>query len=216
MSAAPRRPVEKIVRQQHQSTPGHPSRNWCARRKPRDSRPTGQRRQHGSVPLRTIARARVENAANPDFRWRSAREQQNVPAFVDLPWHGFCSIRKRAGPTPTLTLEAVVNTEDQTAVIDFLASPATHGGVAVERIDTHTSVVFLAGPRAYKLKRAVRFDYLDFSTIDRRRDMCEAEVRLNLRTAPTLYRRAVAVTCAAGGSVTPSTAVAPRPTGSSR
>ena len=73
-----------------------------------------------------------------------------------------------------------MNTEDQTAVIDFLASPATHGGVAVERIDTHTSVVFLAGPRAYKLKRAVRFDYLDFSTIDRRRDMCEAEVRLKL------------------------------------
>ena len=87
-----------------------------------------------------------------------------------------------------------MNTEDQSAVIDFLASPATHGGGAVERIDTHTSVVFLAGPRAYKLKRAVRFDYVDFSTIDRRHLMCDAEVRLNRRTAPTLYRRALAVT----------------------
>ena len=55
-------------------------------------------------------------------------------------------------------------TEDQTAVIDFLASPSTHGGANVERIDTHTAIVFLAGARAYKLKRAVRFDYLDFST----------------------------------------------------
>jgi aminoglycoside phosphotransferase family enzyme/predicted kinase len=85
-------------------------------------------------------------------------------------------------------------TEDQTPVIDFLAAPSTHGGAPVERIDTHASIVFLAGARAYKLKRAVRFDYLDFSTSERRRSLCEAEVRLNRRTAPTLYRGVVAVT----------------------
>ena len=91
-------------------------------------------------------------------------------------------------------------TEDQTAVIDFLAAPSTHGGATVERIDTHASIVFLAGERAYKLKRAVLFDYLDFSTSDRRRSLCEAEVRLNRRTAPTLYRGVVAVTREANGS----------------
>jgi aminoglycoside phosphotransferase family enzyme/predicted kinase len=85
-------------------------------------------------------------------------------------------------------------TEDQTAVIDFLAAPSTHAGAAVERIDTHASIVFLAGARAYKLKRAVRFDYLDFSTSERRRTLCEAEVRLNRRTASTLYRGVVALT----------------------
>jgi aminoglycoside phosphotransferase family enzyme/predicted kinase len=85
-------------------------------------------------------------------------------------------------------------TEDQTGVIDFLAAPSTHAGAAVERIDTHASIVFLAGARAYKLKRAVRFDYLDFSTSERRRTLCEAEVRLNRRTAPTLYCGVVAVT----------------------
>jgi aminoglycoside phosphotransferase family enzyme/predicted kinase len=91
-------------------------------------------------------------------------------------------------------------TEDQTSVIDFLAAPSTHGGVTVDRIDTHASSVFLAGPRAYKLKRAVRFDYLDFSTSERRRSLCEAEVRLNRRTAPTLYRGIVAVTRQDDGS----------------
>ena len=91
-------------------------------------------------------------------------------------------------------------TEDQTAVIDFLAAPSTHGGGTVERIDTHASVVFLAAERAYKLKRAVLFDYLDFSTAERRRSLCEAEVRLNRRTAPTLYRGVVAVTREADGS----------------
>ena len=91
-------------------------------------------------------------------------------------------------------------TEDQTAVIEFLAAESTHGGSTVECIDTHASVVFLAGPRAYKLKRAVRFDYLDFSTSERRRAMCEAEVRLNRRTAPTVYRGVVAVTRQNDGS----------------
>lgn len=100
-------------------------------------------------------------------------------------------------------------TEDQTALIEFLAAPSTHGGLAVERIDTHASIVFLAGRRAYKLKRAVRFDYLDFSTCDRRRVLCEKEVRLNRRTAPALYRGVVPVTrrdegiYAIGGNQTP-------------
>lgn len=83
---------------------------------------------------------------------------------------------------------------DQSESIAFLASPQTHGGASVERIDTHSAVVFLVGERAYKVKRAVRFDYLDFSTLERRRQFCDAEVQLNRRTAPTLYTGVVAVT----------------------
>ncbi len=85
-------------------------------------------------------------------------------------------------------------TEEQTEVVAFLESAATHGGWPVERIDTHASIVFLAGNRAWKLKRAVRYDYLDFSTAERRRAMCEAEVRINRRTAPAIYHRVVPVT----------------------
>lgn len=91
-------------------------------------------------------------------------------------------------------------TEDQAAVIEFLASPSTHGGSRVERIDTHASVVFLAADRAYKLKRAVRFDYLDFSTVALRHACCDAEVRLNGRIAPMVYRGIAAVTREADGS----------------
>jgi|SoiMethySBSTD1v2_1073268.scaffolds.fasta_scaffold00210_4 uncharacterized protein len=92
-------------------------------------------------------------------------------------------------------------TEDQTAVIEFLAAPFAHGTVPVERIDTHSAIVFLADERAYKLKRAVRFDYLDFSTVERRRAMCEAEVHLNRRTAPDIYRGVVPVTREPGGAL---------------
>ena len=85
-------------------------------------------------------------------------------------------------------------TEDQADVIEFLAAHSAHGTAAVERIDTHSAIVFLAGERAYKLKRAVQFDYLDFSTVERRRAMCDAEVRLNRRTAPDIYRGVVPIT----------------------
>src|SRR5689334_22352400 len=91
--------------------------------------------------------------------------------------------------------------EDQTAVVEFLSSPAAHGGDPVEKVETHASIVFLAGRRAWKLKRAVRYDYLDFSTAERRRTMCEAELRLNQRTAPHLYHRVVAVTRGADGTL---------------
>ena len=78
--------------------------------------------------------------------------------------------------------------DDQSAVIAFLGDPRTHGGRAAERIDTHAAMIFLAGTRACKLKRAVRFPYLDFSTREKRRQACESELALNRRTAPALYQ----------------------------
>ena len=92
---------------------------------------------------------------------------------------------------------------DQSEVAAFLATPATHGaGIhRVERIDTHGATVFLAGQRAYKLKRAVRFPYMDFSTLALRRAACEREVELNRRTAPELYLGVEAVVRGADGKL---------------
>ncbi|MBD3728196.1 MAG: AAA family ATPase [Sphingomonadales bacterium] len=76
----------------------------------------------------------------------------------------------------------------QDEIIEFLLRPATYGIAGpVERVETHIAVVFLAGERAYKLKRAVHLPYLDFSTPELRREMCEAELALNRRIAPELY-----------------------------
>jgi aminoglycoside phosphotransferase family enzyme len=63
-------------------------------------------------------------------------------------------------------------------------------------------VVWLVGVRAYKLKRAVAFDYVDFSTVGLRRAACEAEVRLNRRTAPSLYLGVRALATRSAGSQT--------------
>jgi aminoglycoside phosphotransferase family enzyme/predicted kinase len=73
--------------------------------------------------------------------------------------------------------------QDQSATIAALEKRLA----PARRIDTHGAVVFLSGDRAYKLKRAVKFPYMDFSTAERRRAMCEAEVEINRRLAPEIY-----------------------------
>ncbi|TLG78845.1 bifunctional aminoglycoside phosphotransferase/ATP-binding protein [Methylocystis sp. B8] len=72
----------------------------------------------------------------------------------------------------------------QDEVVRFLAS--LDGG-AERIVTTHISIVALSKTHAYKLKKAVRFPYLDFSTPARRLDMCEREATLNKRFAPQLY-----------------------------
>jgi len=93
---------------------------------------------------------------------------------------------------------------DQDDVIAFLADPATHGHAKgdVKRIDTHGALVFLAGNRAYKIKRAVKYPYLDFSTLEKREEAIRAEIEANRRFAPELYLDVIAVTRGAGGKLT--------------
>ena len=74
------------------------------------------------------------------------------------------------------------------AKVRFLQSPAAHGGMApVESIETHMSWVFLTDEHVLKLKKPVRFPFLDFSTLAARARWCEEEVRLNRRLAPGVY-----------------------------
>jgi aminoglycoside phosphotransferase family enzyme/predicted kinase len=74
-------------------------------------------------------------------------------------------------------------------VVDALARPESYPWrpAAVELRETHISWVFLAGERAYKLKKPLVLDFLDYGSAARRREMCREEVRLNRRLAPSLY-----------------------------
>jgi uncharacterized protein len=84
--------------------------------------------------------------------------------------------------------------ESQEEVFALLANPATHGQQAVKRIDTHAAVLFLTRERVLKVKRAVRFPFLDFSTLDKRKAACEAEIEANRPFAPEIYRGVVGIT----------------------
>jgi len=91
--------------------------------------------------------------------------------------------------------------DDQEAVLRLLADPATFGGAEVRRFDTHAASVFLAGDRALKVKRAVRFPFLDYSTLAKRKDACAGEIEANRPFAPQLYRGVVAITRERDGSL---------------
>ncbi len=82
----------------------------------------------------------------------------------------------------------------QEAVFRFLGDSRTHRlARPVERIDTAGAVVFLAGPDVYKVKRAVRFPFMDLSTLDKRRQACEAEIAVNRENAPGVYLEALPI-----------------------
>ena len=87
----------------------------------------------------------------------------------------------------------------QERVFAFLTDPAIHP--QVHRIDTHAASVFLEGERALKIKRAIRFPYLDYSTLAKRKAACEQEMTVNRRFAPLIYRRVVPITEDSRGSL---------------
>ena len=95
-------------------------------------------------------------------------------------------------------------TNSQAEIIGFLSRPESYGLAkgSIERHATHGSQVFLAGERAYKLKRAVKLPYLDYSTRARRKAMCERELAVNRRLAPELYVAVVPVIRRDDGALT--------------
>lgn len=78
---------------------------------------------------------------------------------------------------------------DDAALTDALRQPAAypHPVQNVRVIETHISRVFLAGEFAYKVRKPVKFDFVDFSDAQARHADCKIEVRLNRRFAPELY-----------------------------
>lgn len=91
---------------------------------------------------------------------------------------------------------------DQAEVFRFLAETKTHGALeSVLQIDTHGAAVFLAGGDAYKVKRAVNFPFMNFSTLERRRQACEAELAVNRPHAPDLYLGILPITRSDSGGL---------------
>jgi aminoglycoside phosphotransferase family enzyme/predicted kinase len=93
--------------------------------------------------------------------------------------------------------------EDQSAQVALLSDPAVFGDATqtVGRASTHASEVFIGETRVFKLKRAVEYPFLDYSDRDKRLKNCEAEVALNRRTAPNLYKGVLPITRGADGQL---------------
>jgi aminoglycoside phosphotransferase family enzyme len=86
--------------------------------------------------------------------------------------------------------------------VAFLSSPAAYRGVeVVDARETHMAWVFLVGERVYKLKKPVRYPFLDYGTLEARRRICNEEVRLNRRLAPDVYLGVARLTVEDDGSL---------------
>lgn len=90
------------------------------------------------------------------------------------------------------------------AKVTFLSRPENYPEQpsAISAIETHMSWVFLGDHWVYKLKKPVRYDFLDFSSVTRRRMNCQDEVRLNARLAPGVYLGVVPLVEDASGALT--------------
>ena len=88
-------------------------------------------------------------------------------------------------------------------VREFLSNPSAYPDdpTEVRTVETHISWVFITDRFAYKLKKPVKFEFIDFSTVALRHQACENELRLNRRLAPTVYIAVLPVTAGSDGSL---------------
>jgi aminoglycoside phosphotransferase family enzyme/predicted kinase len=99
--------------------------------------------------------------------------------------------------TPKPLTRAIARQEQ---LLPFLLDPHSypHGPKAVRLLQTNSSFVFTAPPFVFKVKKAMNFGFLDFSTLEKRRYFCEREVVLNRRLCPSVYRGVLPITRWAG------------------
>jgi aminoglycoside phosphotransferase family enzyme len=84
----------------------------------------------------------------------------------------------------------------QAQLFENMRNPSFYGSdvETVDTLQTHISFVALVGSYAYKVKKAVNFGFLDFSTLEKRKHFCEEELRLNRRLCPDIYLDVVPIT----------------------
>jgi len=84
---------------------------------------------------------------------------------------------------------------DQKQVVEALTKPEAYDedSGSIEMVQTHISVVFLTQNFVYKVKKAVNFGFLDFTTLEKRRFFCEKELKLNRRLCGDMYLEVVPI-----------------------
>ena len=102
------------------------------------------------------------------------------------------------------------NFRSQAEIFKAMSTPDfyPHAVDAIEQRDTVISKVFLTGNYAYKIKKPVNLEYLDFTTLENRKHFCKQEVILNRRLAPGIYLAVVPISFTNGqyrltGAATP-------------
>src|SRR4051794_1271353 len=134
---------------------------------------------------------------------RPAGRRQALTEVKDWPRSASMDYPDRGASRLPTHLDVPAGMTDDSATQDRIFAALTNSAdhPNVRRIDTHAASVFLEGRRALKIKRAVKFPFLDYSTLEKRKAACEEEIRINRPLAPQIYHRVVAITEEPDGSV---------------
>lgn len=110
------------------------------------------------------------------------------------------SVRVIRDELPMNSLNPLTGVARQEQLLPFLLNPNSypHRPRRVRLVQTHSSLVFIAPPFVFKVKKPVNFGFLNFSTLERRRHFCEREVVLNRRLCPKMYLGVVPISTKAG------------------
>ena len=98
--------------------------------------------------------------------------------------------------TSSVLMSSEEKNNSQDPVLAFLSKPESypHPVQNLRHVETHISHVFLTGDFVYKLKKKVKYDFVDFSTLSLRKHFCEEELRLNSRYSQEMYLAVLAIT----------------------
>ena len=126
-----------------------------------------------------------------------AEPVHGVPIRTPCAWRELQQVNRR------VMQEAPSITTNSDELVQFLRDPSFYPDcpTRVEVVETHISGVFLTDRYAYKLKKPVKFEFLDFSTIALRYDACLEELRLNRRLSPDVYRDVLPITQRSDGTL---------------
>jgi uncharacterized protein len=111
-------------------------------------------------------------------------------------WHRYCGAQAFSKMTAAQAKNTDLLAESQTGLVSAMMKPGFYPNEPTQVIhkETHISHVFLAGDLVYKIKKAVRLSFLDYSTLAKRHHFLHEELRLNRRLAPAVYLEVMPIT----------------------
>jgi hypothetical protein len=120
-----------------------------------------------------------------------------------LRWHRYCDFSWNQGANVAQSQTNLRNSHwrSQEGLVAAMMDPGFYPKppAQVTHKETHISHIFLAGDLVYKVKKAVRYSFLDYSTLKKRRHFLQEELRLNRRLAPSVYLAVMPISADAGG-----------------
>ena len=151
-------------------------------------------RRVGSGPIWPACGFKIPFRKNKGFELTNSRAGDRLISI---------KVKQSKSPFNVPAMQQIQTISDYRKVCAFLNDPANYadGSSRIDLITTHGAKVFLGQRDVFKIKQPVKYEYMDFSTLENRRVACEREIAINKPAAPAIYHDIVAITRETGGEL---------------